>query len=86
MQVRRMDPFTNRNTAFEGAFTGGAPLREPAQNAANAPKEGAFAKLDIKNFKKDDWILLGIIGTLILEGSRDYVLLCALGYLFIMGL
>ena len=42
--------------------------------------------LDIKNFKKDDWILLGIIAALIFEGSDDYILLCALGYLFIIGL
>lgn len=42
--------------------------------------------LDFKNFKTDDWILLGIIITLILEGSEDYILLCALGYLFIMGI
>ena len=40
---------------------------------------------DIKSFKKDDWILLSIIAVLILEGSEDYILLCALGYLFIMG-
>ena len=43
-------------------------------------------RIDFKSFKTDDWILLGIILTLILEGSDDYILLCALGYLFIMGL
>lgn len=43
-------------------------------------------KFDFKNFKSDDWLLLSIIATLILEGSDDYILLCALGYLFIMGL
>lgn len=41
---------------------------------------------DFSAFKKDDWILLGIIVALILEGSDDYILLCALGYLFLMGL
>ena len=43
-------------------------------------------RLDFKNFKTDDWILLAIIAVLILEGSEDYILLCALGYLFVMGL
>lgn len=42
--------------------------------------------IDIKNFKADDWILLCIILTLILEGSTDYILLIALGYLFLIGL
>lgn len=41
---------------------------------------------DIKNFKTDDWILLGIIAALVLEGCEDYLLLCALGYLFLVGL
>lgn len=40
----------------------------------------------IKNFRTDDWILLGIIAALIFDGSDDYLLICALGYLFIMGL
>lgn len=50
------------------------------------PNMPPTSKVNIANFKKDDWILLGIIATLIFEGSTDYVLLCALGYLFIMGL
>lgn len=50
-------------------------------------KEPAISlPLNFHNFKKDDWILLGIITALILEGSDDYILLCALGYLFIMGI
>ena len=36
--------------------------------------------------KKDDYILLGIIAVLIFEGCDDYILLAALGYLFIMGI
>ncbi len=36
--------------------------------------------------KKDDYILLGIIAVLIFEGCHDYILLAALGYLFIMGI
>lgn len=55
------------------------PLPPPV---STAPKPS----FDIKAFKRDDWILLSIIAVLILEGSDDYVLLCALGYLFLMGL
>lgn len=36
-------------------------------------------------FETDDYILAGLIIVLILEGCDDYVLLAALGYLFIMG-
>ena len=39
----------------------------------------------LNNFKTDDYILLGIIIVLMLEGCDDYILLAALGYLFIMG-
>jgi len=47
-----------------------------------------FSKLEnlISGFEKDDYILAGIIIVLILEGCDDYILLCVLGYLFIMGL
>lgn len=55
----------------------------PKTNAPSPPRPAPF--FDIKSFKKDDWILLSIIAVLILEGSEDYILLCALGYLFIMG-
>lgn len=40
---------------------------------------------NFKNFKTDDWLILGLIAVLILDGSEDYVLLCALGYLFLIG-
>ncbi len=65
-----------------------APLRErrlppPPKPLPSVPKKAAF---DIKSFKADDWILLSIIAILILEGSDDYILLCALGYLFLVGL
>lgn len=42
--------------------------------------------INFKNFKSDDWIILAIIFALIFEGSDDYILICALGYLFLMGL
>ncbi len=37
-------------------------------------------------FKTDDYILLGIIAVLFFEGSDDYAMLAALGYLFVMGI
>lgn len=74
-------------------------MRVVQMNASSDKNESLFQKptipspvpsqkkvLDFSAFKKDDWILLGIIVALILEGSDDYILLCALGYLFLMGL
>ncbi len=43
-----------------------------------------FKKM-LSKFETDDYILAGILIVLILEGCDDYVLLAALGYLFIMG-
>lgn len=64
-----------------------APPRERRALSPPPPSSPPRQKaLDVKGFKKDDWILLGIIAALILDGSDDYLLLCALGYLFIMGL
>ncbi len=80
MNVRRMDPFVSPQKNLPPP----APERFSYSNRRTEPR--ITDVFNFKNFKKDDWILLGIIGTLILEGSRDYVLLCALGYLFIMGL
>ncbi len=40
----------------------------------------------LSRFETDDYILAGIILVLIFEGCDDYILLAALGYLFIMGL
>lgn len=80
MRVRQMNPFTGERNA-----------RPPVTIASSAPEAGNFPfgdimkSFNIKSFKKDDWILLGIICALVLEGSRDYVLLCSLGYLFLMG-
>ena len=90
MQVRQMDPFNQRERRPREASMPpppkAAPLAEPLHEAGGRSLTDLFTNFDIKNFKTDDWILLGIIGALILEGSRDYVLLCALGYLFLMGL
>lgn len=75
MRVVQMNPSSN-------------PGRESFSRTTSPPVPPSFRKssLDPKAFKKDDWILLGIMFALILEGSEDYILLCALGYLFIMGL
>ncbi len=78
MKVTRMSPFSNQATV-----TTPAPI-QPRQNTS-ASSQNVF-NLNFSNFKKDDWLLLGIIAVLIMEGSTDYVLLCALGYLFMVGL
>ncbi len=80
MRVRQMNPFADeRKNRPAASFSPSPPLSE------DFPLGGIMTGLNIKSFKKDDWILLGIICALVLEGSRDYVLLCSLGYLFIMG-
>lgn len=78
MKVTRMNPFSQAGRSLTPAVT------QSRQNTAEPPKE--MFGLKFSNFKKDDWLLLGIIAVLIMEGSTDYVLLCALGYLFIVGL
>ena len=47
-----------------------------------------FLKLKkiFSEFGTDDYILAGIIIVLFFEGCEDYILLCVLGYLFIMGI
>jgi len=86
MNVRQMNPFLPKSAAPKEAH----PLPKPSVAAAppggDIFSEKLAAALDYKSFKKDDWIILGIIAALIFEGSRDYVLLCSLGYLFLMGL
>ncbi|MBQ8541399.1 MAG: hypothetical protein IJ435_08005 [Clostridia bacterium] len=75
MRVVQMDPSSSR----------GAESFERTPFLAPSPKEKKNV-FDPKAFKKDDWILIAIILALMLEGSEDYILLCALGYLFVMGL
>lgn len=50
------------------------------------PQGGINLKKLISEFSTDDYILAGLIIVLILEGCDDYILLAALGYLFIMGI
>ena len=56
-----------------------------APSPSPAPVMGNIGKL-LSGFDKDDYILLGIIAVLIFEGCDDYILLAALGYLFVMGI
>lgn len=62
------------------------PRQKRTYTQASLPAPDKSPLFDIKSFKRDDWILLGIIAALIFEGSDDYLLLCALGYLFLVGL
>ena len=78
MRVVQMNPFSSpRQNSAKILYTPSGPSDFSQKN------EFGF---DFKNFKKDDWILLGLIAVLIMEGSTDYILLCALGYLFLVGL
>ncbi len=78
MKVTRMSPFSSNSRPVP-------PIVKETRQTSALPVSDIFG-LNISNFKKDDWLLLGIIAVLIMEGSTDYVLLCALGYLFIAGL
>lgn len=60
-----------------------------ASTPVTVPDKGASApdiRKILSRFEKDDYILAGLIIVLVLEGCDDYILLAALGYLFIMGL
>ena len=55
-------------------------------NSVLEPKgSGIDIKKILSQFEKDDYILAGLILVLVLEGCDDYILLAALGYLFLMG-
>lgn len=56
-------------------------------NVYQSPANGITKNLKnlLAKFETDDYILAGLIIVLIFEGCDDYVLLAALGYLFIMG-
>lgn len=81
MRSRSMNPFIDRSIS-ESIF----PAPEPAVTAPPpAAEQRGIAKL-IGNFQMDDYILIGIIAVLFFEGCDDYMLLAALGYLFLMGI
>lgn len=77
MKVTPMSPFAKKPTAPPN-------MPIPPKKSQNSPVR-PFG-LNFSSFQNDDWLLLGIISLLIFEGSEDYTLLCALGYLFIVGL
>ncbi len=68
------------------------PFSAPSSNTSHfqrtepVPPKEKKPVLDIRRFERDDWILLGIIAALVMDGCTDYILLIALGYLFIAGL
>ena len=91
MRVTTMNAFTasprrQRNTVGNAA----APEGNPPEKAENTIIKNRRRPLDLKTllsgFEKDDYILAGLIIVLVLDGCDDYILLAALGYLFIMGL
>ena len=57
----------------------------PPIHHSTAPSGGIDIKKLLSRFETDDYILAGLIIVLVLEGCDDYILLAALGYLFIMG-
>lgn len=58
----------------------------PIMPKAHENHSGIDIKKILSRFEKDDYILAGLIIVLVLEGCDDYILLAALGYLFIMGI
>ncbi len=82
MRVTQMSAFSEskykypekRNTIISNG------MRQPSVNSI-----ASNLKNLLSNFETDDYILAGLIIVLIFEGCDDYVLLAALGYLFIMG-
>lgn len=81
MRVTQMNAFPEReNTNNYVAYPAVRKISNPVNNTAKKLSR-VFSK-----FETDDYILAAIIIVLILEGCDDYILLAALGYLFIMGL
>ena len=78
MRVTQMPATGGHNIKRAGAPAAVKPVLPPKSSG-----------IDIKNilsqFEKDDYILAGLILVLVFEGCDDYILLAALGYLFLMG-
>ncbi len=81
MRVTQMNAFPERENTTNY-------VKYPAVRKISNPVNNTAKKLSrvFSNFETDDYILAAIIIVLILEGCDDYILLAALGYLFIMGL
>ena len=82
MRVVQMSTYPNRRMKPSQALPQTPPPQEKQQPQKNA---GFNFREMISKFEKDDYILAGILIALIAEGCDDYILLAALGYLFIMG-
>ena len=79
MRVTQMPATAEKRERREASFV-------PSYRTAETNKGGIDLKKILSRFEKDDYILAGLIIVLVFEGCEDYVLLAALGYLFIMGL
>lgn len=62
------------------------PFLPPSVPRNKAPIELPEILNKLGELKTDDYIILGIIAVLFFEGCEDYILLAALGYLFVMGI
>lgn len=78
MRVTQMPAIGGHNIKRVGTPAVGKSVLEPKGN-------GIDIKRILSQFEKDDYILAGLILVLVLEGCDDYILLAALGYLFLMG-
>ena len=83
MRVVQMSTYPNRKINSSQTLPQ-SPL--PKENLQPERKAGFNFREIISKFEKDDYILAGILIALIAEGCDDYILLAALGYLFIMGI
>ena len=73
-------------TQLPTTTTGNASARQAPHPSAPPVRTGGIdiGKI-LARFEKDDYILAGLILVLVFEGCDDYILLAALGYLFLMG-
>lgn len=78
MRVTQMPATGGHNIKRVGTPAVGKSVLEPTGS-------GIDIKKILSQFEKDDYILAGLILVLVLEGCDDYILLAALGYLFLMG-
>ena len=82
MRSRSMNPFSTALSTAEQTpqFPEPTSVRTPP-----AAEQGGLFKL-LGNLQTEDYILIGMIAVLFFEGCDDYILMAALGYLFLMGI
>lgn len=83
MRVTQMSAFSDGKLPEERKNIGFA---YSAPKGAQNRSMGSHLKNIFAEFETDDCILAAIIVILILEGCDDYILLAALGYLFLAGI